>query len=868
MRDSWNSIELSLGGNLPTLRVQDCAPQSQLPLTWEFEKEQIRLAAKQRVRRMHQTPPLHPSNNSKPSGQPASSTPVKRNLVSIEVSTPDSCNITPEALSPITRSPSSLLNHSTSESELQLSDLPASPLFEQGQAEDSGRWRKRHLGSSAQCRRKLEQLEKQAPRSKQSVVRDALTAYMRTKSSIQSPAKPAPKAAAAAVVQSKSYKQRITEEIAKSREFTFNRYRAMLKQRDDARARGDKEGFERACKALSEIDIHSMDFHDPAFTGSDHRFIPEAETRLLVKDLHLYSLYCYANRISLILRDVAPGAASAYQGTFHLPDEYNDDDGIPIYDKVTQIPRDVLNKMTEHRIKAVGKGITVGLKSSPYEPIVGNIPLDPRLSKLMRVFAQNVKELEERLLGFEEGDDDITLNLLQLAKAESEKAVIIQKYEHENEKAMAESQRLYEELLGKYQAEMQYSFDKEKVSQTWIDRFHDARFLGETHFTNVNNQPVYYFVKGNDVLRDNSHNPVFVAQTDTGWQLFNSALKAFEPVGPEVVEEYEESGCVISPVKVVVYRRFALHKITKRIVEDTENVAMIVPDYDGLAYCYDRTYPAGVVDPKASDERNVQALVDYFEKQEKDRMNTSLVEGMGNVAPIDVQHVHEVRALTDWKQNHGEEFNNIAKTQELSRGNYVAIDSEGELQILHSAEEIFKYYRHLWMTGRPMPLNPKWQVTIDSEGLPVWTPKMQIYDNKIELAMLIEQCEKLGRWTGKSLESAYKEIFPEEGIVKKFMLPHHRDDGILREYVKLKDEEKVLKVWVKLKQQEMLPLLVLSEKDAEKLPPEERAVIERLFPQVRERKQQIVQARIHELNSELQQQRHLFFLKHNVDCRV
>eukprot|EP00992_Anisonema_acinus_P015673 TRINITY_DN9843_c0_g1_i1.p1 TRINITY_DN9843_c0_g1~~TRINITY_DN9843_c0_g1_i1.p1 ORF type:complete len:380 (+),score=110.60 TRINITY_DN9843_c0_g1_i1:56-1195(+) len=357
----------------------------------------------------------------------------------------------------------------------------------------------------------------------------------------------------------------------------------------------------------------------------------------------------------------------------------------------------------------------------------------------------------------------------------------------------------------------------------------------------------------------------------TAWLLYNATRHVFEPTATGWLEDLLAQGNALKPVKVVVYRQFTIHEITKRVIEDVEGARLIVPDYDGLAYAADQEYPASVIDLAASDETNVNAMVEYFEQRARARQQLRMVPGMGLVTPQDEVVVNETRALTDWKQNHGMETANLFKTQELEPGNYVCMSSDGTVRILPDAAAIFEAYRDLWAKGVPLPLNPKWPVHIDELGLPVYDEKREVYDPRMDWAKLHDQLRKRrSRWTIASLEALYAEQFPEDRIVAKKVV---FEQGQVRApevqtFIRLKDEERVQQRWLELRQLQLQPVVVLHRNSAERCEAPVAALIDRLFPQVFAKLKAKQDRRVAALTKVFSEERFAFFLKHKVECPV
>eukprot|EP01002_Notosolenus_urceolatus_P005679 NODE_250_length_2387_cov_14.941403_g196_i0.p1 GENE.NODE_250_length_2387_cov_14.941403_g196_i0~~NODE_250_length_2387_cov_14.941403_g196_i0.p1 ORF type:complete len:777 (-),score=189.69 NODE_250_length_2387_cov_14.941403_g196_i0:55-2385(-) len=261
------------------------------------------------------------------------------------------------------------------------------------------------------------------------------------------------------------------------------------------------------------------------------------------------------------------------------------------------------------------------------------------------------------------------------------------------------------------------------------------------------------------------------------YRLYNVHSKNFEEDDTDFVQHMKSQGWRLKPVEVATYRRFKLDTITRRVVEDPKDAVIVVPDYDGLSWCRDRFSPYWIVKPALSLERNTQLLVKYFLEQDLQILTVKSLPTMGLVQPCDPSIVEEVRTLTDWKQNHGWESNNTYKTQELSVGHYVAFWSNGDMELLKTPQQIFQYYTKAWRSGRPLPLNPNWPVSLEDNGMPVYDPTVPKIDIKMELEKFREKLENIpdSIWTMAQLQNAYDELFPGTQVQESMNVMEHHD---------------------------------------------------------------------------------------------
>eukprot|EP01062_Namystynia_karyoxenos_P062099 TRINITY_DN55026_c0_g1_i1.p1 TRINITY_DN55026_c0_g1~~TRINITY_DN55026_c0_g1_i1.p1 ORF type:complete len:1358 (+),score=354.78 TRINITY_DN55026_c0_g1_i1:105-4178(+) len=692
--------------------------------------------------------------------------------------------------------------------------------------------------------------------------------------------------------------------------------------------------------------------------------IAEVLTGLVPRDLHNYLIYCCSNKVNIILRPISQSAYGIYSGEFHLVDKYNEaGTGYPDWDKIKPL-MDLSHVafITRQKVHASAKGIGVSLKSSPYGPIAGLIPLDPQLSKVAGVHAEYVKKLEKKVLEAEQDEQRNDLRrrsspvghtprsprgsprsprlrrrlsasgsfccdsprttvdaqpqssrlslgrgsvdsgtsfgggggttsggqarhlrerMLKLKVMEDTNMLMLQKLEQDYTETMGTSADACNELLRKYRLESVATLDKHSVSLRYIDDFNQSQFLGTTPAQDVLGNDILHFTQPHAeglhpalVVRDpDNDDPIFATKTAAGnWKLWDRACQIFihrpdwQPQ-PQWTERITH---------VITHRKFVVNEVTKRIEEVESD--LIVPDYDGLAWAPDNRHPKSVVDLAASDGENVERLVNHFLSQMYERLETSDVPTMGGVSRPDVQHVQEMRILTDWRQNHGYEYQNLSKTQDMLPGNYVSIESDQTVRILENLGDIMAHYASAWRRGVPLMINPNWPVYLDASGTPRTLDRdttSPLYDDGAKLSNIAERARKEGV-TMERLRTRAAEIQRARGggshedIIVPF--PKKGVSDLVRALVRVHDEKRVMRSFWALRKVLMYPPLLLccpselEELVADREEAEQEAacrdLIDRLMPRVVAEVQIVRDQRVDELRKLLRRQLGRFRRKH------
>eukprot|EP01062_Namystynia_karyoxenos_P061607 TRINITY_DN5396_c2_g1_i1.p1 TRINITY_DN5396_c2_g1~~TRINITY_DN5396_c2_g1_i1.p1 ORF type:complete len:1591 (+),score=556.61 TRINITY_DN5396_c2_g1_i1:464-4774(+) len=697
--------------------------------------------------------------------------------------------------------------------------------------------------------------------------------------------------------------------------------REIEKQEDVVTKKGENERVARllegkmdgAAIAAAEAESHQ-----------NEQFVPEDLTGMPVSDVHNYLLYCQMHQLGVVLRPVADGAAQAFIGRCDITDPtLRDSNGYPILTRTDLMPWAHLRQVTRHVSNARGKTMATALKSSPYEPIKGTVPLNAQLSKVGAQQTQMKSDLETALIEAEQrsglreqqaaegaaeadslglsasGGDasptegslsgsrsprsaapsspgsrtwgktrasmlggrikmpkqgkaglaasvsikgppgspagkggtrrgSLTAVYAQLKSMESSAARMLDKIEEDSKRAMLASAQKLQQLLQKYNNESMHSLDKRKVAEMYVDEFNQSQFLGQCFARYGPQQEKIHFLvnrreQGVDprqwgMAYQEADAPVFVLvpagddarrgkfrKWDTDRKDFVEMPPPFPPEGTEPVA-----------VKLVASRMFYISPETGRI-EEREEGAMLVPDFDGLSYAKDRVLPKHLAIRLRGDALK-RALVEYYEEIRSEQLNLTYRDNMGLVSGSDVEHIEEVRALTDWRQSHGEEANNTVKTQQFLPGNYSAFDSFGQVTVLRDFADCVQFFRRMWRMGCPLRLNPNWNVVLDVDWLPV-APNDSInplYDREAREALVLEKLKASQEWDMPSLRCAYDRIFTRDVIEGWRGLPRTRDDKkpseqgveVWRAYVRFRDELKVTEHFFKIRQLLLDPPLV------------------------------------------------------------
>lgn len=341
-----------------------------------------------------------------------------------------------------------------------------------------------------------------------------------------------------------------------------------------------------------------------------------------------------------------------------------------------------------------GKSINVSLKSSSYRPIDGLIPVNPALGKAYLDAMRREREIEDMILNATGGV--VTVSLLKRLRAQKAAAgSLTQAFRRDIITALERSDHELNQIMEEYREKLVVTVDKESISRAYIERFNEAQFLGTTHVTWKRQGIFYREIPNVGVERDPREAPVFYIETQPG-EYFR-----YIPESDSLDEAPTERTDELHPVMVVTHRMFTVSETTKRIEPDP-TLYMIGPDFDGLVY-------ARRVELAATGKSRMEWATEVNDYK--------LNRTMGLVNRFDVEHVKEVRVLTEWKQNHGYECGNTVKTQPTTVAAHAVITPDS-FSILNNIFEIVGYIRAAWQHNIPLLVNPNWRVVIDCDRMP------------------------------------------------------------------------------------------------------------------------------------------------------
>ena len=428
----------------------------------------------------------------------------------------------------------------------------------------------------------------------------------------------------------------------------------------------------------------------------------ESKTCFPPQDLHLYQLYCINTKSIMVFRPVSPAVPSMYAGNSFIPQEFCDSEGIPL--TMNEIDPDLtmedIQAITTRNCRVKGKGINISLKSSPYPPIEGLIPINPNLSKTYSEARKKQRLLEDQLLGTS-ATQHARLTVFLAKKLQHQKDyfgsnTLVAIKEIENK--LAASDHKLADLWDKYKGESMLCTDKLSVSCKYLDELNDSQFLGKTvaQWRGMD----LYFQQGDDGDLERSATsgaPLIFAKR-------GDSMFRYDPVTnellPQAVGKLSQMPSM-QPIYVLTHKSFVISELSHRIEPDPDGDFIIAPDFDGLCYCAQLPHMKFYEYAKFCETRLVMAYV----------------PSMGIVNEADVKHVLDMRRMTQWKQNHGYECSNTIKTQELGTGDYVAVTPD-DVRLLNNFEDIIDFYRMAWTEGYPLLLNPNWKVVLGEDHLP------------------------------------------------------------------------------------------------------------------------------------------------------
>jgi hypothetical protein len=481
----------------------------------------------------------------------------------------------------------------------------------------------------------------------------------------------------------------------------------------------------------------------------------ELETNIPNKYLHIYLQYCAYTKSVIIIRPVSDSVPDLYAGTSKVDRAHSAPDGTPLISPPSESVADTLRySSTECRV--MGKSIQVSLKSSPYPPIDGCIPVNPALGKAYIDAQRREREIEDMLLNSATGLATVFVRKLKAQKAQA--SAMTAAFVRDTKTALRGSSEQFERLMSKYKQELVSTTDKLSVSNRYIDKFNNAQFLGVAG-AKWRDWYVYYSELPNSsgsVLRDDMHVPVFHIRKDNDYYLYSAAERdvSKEPATPDVVAD-------LHPVEIVTHRTFYISKATNRI-EEEQSPYIIGPDFDGLSYAQNYLCDETGNRRSAKNRYTAQDHINWA----LEVTNLRARDGMGLTSELDETHINVMRFLTDWKQNHGYECHNVIKSQPITHGNYVCI-TPTSFFILRDFDEIITFYRSAWKDGTPLLLNPSWKVAIRRDGLPC------CFGDELSQS-IVDDCG----YADLTMEvERYEKTFEVQGIMRK----------LSQQYIKMKD---------------------------------------------------------------------------------
>ena len=567
-------------------------------------------------------------------------------------------------------------------------------------------------------------------------------------------------------------------------------------------------------------------------------------TGMPVADVHNYSLYCQSQKFTVMLRPVADGAAQAFIGIFGFSDKtLLDERGYPILEQLNYIPWSHYVQCTTHTSTARGKTMATALKSSPYEPIKGMVPVHAQLSKVGAAHTQLLNNLEAALIeAGETGDEsvqgmtsaELTKVYARLKTIESRAAEMFLKIQQDSENAVLRSKQTLERLNIAYNSMSMPCIDKHKISELFVDEFNNSQILGECFARFGPVREIIHFLVGKEgtsrestVYQENNL-PVFLLLPTSVNRYYRKWETAKQCFVDQVKNDFPPEETAAIAVKLVASRKFYVSKQTGRIEEYKEGCEL-VPDYDGLTYARDFECKLGAHELRDMTCDQIRShLVKQHEKLMCESMEQRYIENMGLVTRTDEDHIQEVRVLTDWRQSHGEESNNTIKTQDFLSGNYSCFDSDGKLRVVKNFEQAITFIRQGWQSGKPLQLNPNWNVLLDQSWLPyVGSESIKPLYNKEERDASIVtgiRSQKNQEWDEDSLSNAYSRIYRKDGIESWRGMPRTADGKkateleLWRTYVRFRDEWKVIQLFFQARRALLFPVLFLHKRCKDDLP--------------------------------------------------
>ncbi|OGT68208.1 MAG: hypothetical protein A3H43_04090 [Gammaproteobacteria bacterium RIFCSPLOWO2_02_FULL_42_9] len=391
-----------------------------------------------------------------------------------------------------------------------------------------------------------------------------------------------------------------------------------------------------------------------------------------------------------------------------------------------------------------GNALLTKGKSSRFDCIAGLIPVDVRLSKLMK----DPAAYDTHSLAYYQSNMDFVNELYDTQKTAD--AAIEEAYPDAVISAKIKQARIAVTAL-EAKMDQKIAFKDLEQYRSYIETANalpkQVPVQYTTKLSDEKEYSVYYLVTPEkqeqdknvvglhrpDVVFGKDNQPIFVIEKEGEYIAYNTTTHAFD-------RSYGEAGLPeglnATPLQIMAYQQFELNE--ERMVR-RKTPRMVTADYDEGASVALRVHPFMQKTELATDSFGVLALTEPFEsmaalqtavdgftdatlcRHETDRNTTArdiATHGtMGRATEAQRAMLAYLRDATGWTINHGPEANSPVPQKFEPEETYPCFYPDGRIEMLTGSEEtVCTFVNEQRAKGFPLAVNPRWDWKMDEAG--------------------------------------------------------------------------------------------------------------------------------------------------------
>lgn len=390
---------------------------------------------------------------------------------------------------------------------------------------------------------------------------------------------------------------------------------------------------------------------------------------------------------------------------------------------------------------AQGKALLTKGKSSGFDYIAGLIPVDVRLSKLMR----NQVEFHPHDIAYYQSNMDFVMEMYdtrKISKAEIERAYhdyhLVKKIEQARTAVTALEEKANQSVdfsqLAQYRQYIEIANELPKqIAVTQAFQFSDGQECLVYYLVNQYTQVQDQARSANELHRDDvifqDNQPIFFIERDARYLVYNTKTHSFDiPCEMNKLPKKFNK----QPLRVMAYQQFELDG--DRYIR-LKNPRLVTADYDEGSSAALRVHPfmqrteiatdsfsilqltrPSEIPQEAIDQFTVGALLSHEIYRNIEARDVATYGTMGKANDAQRAMIGYLRDETGWTVNHGPEANSPTPQKFEAQAIYPCFYSDGRVELLEGDEgDICEFINKQRALGFPLAVNPKWDWVKDQE---------------------------------------------------------------------------------------------------------------------------------------------------------